>query len=173
MMREKISALLDDELDSAEQEEVLRSISRDENLSNTWQRYHLIRAAVRNESMAHIPGFSERLSTVLLEDTNNVTQLPQPKTSLKKWGPGLALAASVAGLVAFSFFTLQPAQNNPQPAQPVELAQIDQATKWETTTPDQEQALNAFLVEHGEFTPMSSMNGLMAYAKFVSYDSSD
>ncbi|MDJ0957541.1 MAG: RseA family anti-sigma factor [Arenicellales bacterium] len=169
-MREKISALLDDELDSAEQEEVLRSISRDESLSNTWQRYHLIRAAVRNESIAHIPGFSERLSTVLLEDTNNVTQLPQPKTSLKKWVPGLALAASVAGLVAFSFFTLQPTQNNPQPAK---LAQIDQATKWETTTPDQEQVLNAFLVEHGEFTPMSSMNGLMAYAKFVSYDSSE
>ena len=171
-MQEKISALLDDELDSAEQEEVLSSISKDESLSKTWQRYHLIRAAVRNESMAHIPGFSERMSTVLLEDTKSVTQFPQRKIPGKKWIPGLALAASVAGLVGFIFFTIQPNQNNTRPAQPANFAQIEQATKWETTTPDQEHALNTFLVEHGEFTPMSSMNGLMAYAKFVSYDAS-
>ena len=172
-MREKISALLDDELDSTEQEEVLRSISKDESLSDTWQRYHLIRAAVRNESMAHIPGFSERMSTVLMEDTKNVMQFPQQKTTARKWIPGLALAASVAGLVAFSFYTMQPTQNSTPPAQLASFEQIDQATKWETTTPDQEHALNTFLVEHGEFTSMSSMNGLMAYAKFVSYDASE
>ena len=171
-MREKISALLDEELDAAEQEEVLCSISEDQSLCDIWQRYHLIRAAVRNESMAHIPGFSERMTTVLLEDKKNVMQFPQRKTTTRKWVPGLALAASVAGLVAFSFFTMQPTQNNIRPAQPANFAQIDQATKWETTTPDQEHALNTFLVEHGEFTPMSSMNGLMAYAKFVSYDAS-
>jgi len=51
--------------------------------------------------------------------------------------------------------------------------QVDQGTKWETSTPDVEQTLNAFLVEHGEFAPQSGMNGLMAYAKFVSYDSTD
>lgn len=174
-MREKLSALLDDELDVAEQEEVLKIVSQDESLSMTWQRYHLISAALRNESIAHIPGFSERISSVLLEDKRNVTPLRERTAAMtgKKWVPGLALAASIAGLVAFSFFAMQPTQNTPQSAQPVDVAHIDQATKWETTTPAQEHALNAFLVEHGEFTPMSSMNGLMAYAKFVSYDASE
>ena len=54
-----------------------------------------------------------------------------------------------------------------------DIAKLDQATKWDSATPDLEHALNTFLVEHGEFTTMSSMNGLMSYAKFVSYDTSE
>lgn len=167
-MREKISALLDEELDHLEQEEVLRSIGDDSELSATWARYHLIRAVVRNEAVVHTPNLSERMKTVL---HNEQSAQPVPRSrsfSMGRWLPGVALAASVAGLIAFSLLTTWPTQK--APVETDRVAVVEQATKWETSTPALENTLNAFLVEHGEFTPMPNMNGLMAYAKFVSYD---
>lgn len=176
-MQEKISELVDGELEPAEQEEVLHFISRDAELAATWQRYHLIRAAVRKESIAHLPGFSERVQSALTDDVQIPTLRQKRRrytnADLGKWAPRFALAASLAALAIFGAFQLQPAQQSPGAVANVEVAQIEQGTKWETSTPDLEHALNAFLVEHGEFSPMSSMNGLMAYAKFVSYDSTE
>ena len=168
-MREKISALFDGELDHDEQEEVLQSICHDTDLSATWQRYHLIRAVVRNESVIHTPNLSERMKTVLQDEQRTQSTPPQRRYSIGRWLPGVALAASVAGLVAFGLLTTWPTQKAPVSNED-KIALMDQATKWETSTPALENTLNAFLVEHGEFTPMSNMNGLMAYAKFVSYD---
>jgi hypothetical protein len=33
-----------------------------------------------------------------------------------------------------------------------------------------ENTLNAYLVEHGEFSASPGLNGLTSYARFVSYD---
>ena len=176
-MQEKISELLDDELEPQEQEQVLRSISQNAEWAAIWQRYHIIRAVVRSESIAHIPGFSERVQVALDNKAKTPFKRQQPRgifsTQTNKWAPGLALAASLAGLAVFGFFQLQPGEEVAGGFNRTGIAQIDQRTKWETSTPDLEQTLNAYLVEHGEFTPMSSMNGLMAYAKFVSYDSAE
>lgn len=175
-MREKISELLDDELESAQQEEVLRTIAQDSDLAATWQRYHLIRAAVRNESIVHLPGFSERVQSALEQGERVAVRQEQKlgtfSTGVGKWAPGFALAASLAGLAVFGFFQLQPGQSS-SPSSKTEVVRIDNGTQWETSTPDLEHSLNAFLVEHGEFSSMPSMNGLMAYAKFVSYDSAE
>lgn len=174
-MQQKISELLDDELESAEQEEVLHVISKSAELAATWQRYHLIRAAVRNESIAHTPGFSERMQMVLGDDTNTIQHKPRTtvSTNIGKWAPAFALAASLAGLAVFGFFQLQPGQGVPGAFERNKVAQMERGTNWQTTTPDLEHALNAYLVEHGEFSLVPSMNGLMAYAKFVSYDSAE
>jgi anti-sigma factor RsiW len=169
-MQEKISALLDDELNRSEQDEVLRAISSESRLSQTWQRYHLIRAVLRTESIVHVYHLPERIAPLLSGKTGQTRRQP-PATP--NWMPGLALAASIAGLVGFGLFSTLSEPESVQSAQPNQVVQADQGTQWETSTPDVEQTLNAFLVEHGEFTPLPSMNGLMAYAKFVSYDSTD
>lgn len=171
-MREKISALLDEELDHDEQEEVLHTIGRDPELSATWARYHLIRAVVRNETVVHTPNLSERMKTVLHDEQQTQPRPMSRPFSTGRWLPGVALAVSVAGLIAFSWLTIWPTQKAPAPGED-RVAVVDQTTKWETSTPALENTLNAFLVEHGEFTPMSNMNGLMAYAKFVSYDGAE
>jgi len=40
---------------------------------------------------------------------------------------------------------------------------------WQTDSAAIEDALNALLVEHSEFTGVTGMNGLGSYSKFVSY----
>lgn len=173
-MHEKISALLDDELDGSERQEILKLIGRDEELAVVWQRYHMIRAGLRNEPIMHIPGFSERLEQRLLDEAGVVTPAVRPAIGgSRPWLPGLAVAASLAAVMALGLLT----GVFEDPRWPIgggaeQVALVDQDMRWETATPELEHDLNAFLVEHGEFSQMSGMNGLMAYAKFVSYDSS-
>ncbi len=172
-MREKISALLDDELSGSEQDNVLKAISCDTCLSETWQRYHLIRAALRAESIVHVHHLPERMAPLLSGKTAQARKRPAVSSAPIKWVPGLALAASIAGLAGLGLFYTMGQTTFDQPARVNQVVQADQGTQWESSTPDVEQMLNAFLVEHGEFAPPSGMNGLMAYAKFVSYDSTD
>lgn len=175
-MQEKISALLDDELDQSEQQEVLRRISQDTELTATWQRYHLIGAAVRDESVVHIASFSERLEPRLAGEQERVVPLRRTvSVNLKRWAPTLAIAASVFAVALLGLFVAASVQDPPGTNVRTEVAQIEQIernTRWETSTPELEHALNTFLVEHGEFSELSGMNGLTAYAKFVSYDAS-
>lgn len=168
---ERISALLDDELDSVEQEEILSVISDDTRLAETWQRYYLIRAAVRREAIVHVPGLPARMESVLSPGVTQVRHRRPRQPSTGRWLPGLALAASIAGLVSLGLFGFLPGTEIRESGNPAVVAEVDQGNRWNATSPDVEHTLNTFLVEHGEFTPMPNMNGMMAYARFVSYDS--
>ena len=158
-MQEKISALLDDELDRSEQDDVLRVISSDVRLAETWRRYHLIRAVLRTESIVFVRHLPERMTPLLSEKTGQTRGRLSALPAIPNWMPGLALAASIAGLVGFGLFNTLSETEPGQSAQPNQVARADQGTRWETSSPDVEQTLNAFLVEHGEFTPLPSMNG--------------
>ena len=81
-------------------------------------------------------------------------------------------------MAAVGLFAVLPDGEEPSGGVATSIARDDRSTKWETSTSapgdaEVERTLNAFLVEHGEFNPMSGMNGLMAYAKFVSYDAGE
>lgn len=171
VIHEQISALLDDELDSSEQDDLLAAITEDAGLAETWQRYHLIRAAVRREALVHLPDLPSRVESFLGTDIEPIRRTRSQSPAAGRWIPGLALAASVAGLVSLGLFSFLTGEESTGSAGRNQVVELDQGTKWETTSPELEHTLNAFLVEHGEFTPMSNMNGLMAYAKFVSYNS--
>ncbi len=171
VIHEKISALLDDELDSSEQDDILVAIRDDSRLADAWQRYHLIRAAVRREAIIHLPDLPEKMAPVLGSSSKPVRPLPSHRPTAVKWIPGLALAASIAGIVGLGLFSYLPGLESGESSRNLQVVEMDQGTKWETTSPELEHTLNAFLVEHGEFTPMPNMHGLMAYARFVSYDS--
>ena len=60
-MTERISALLDSELSSGEQGNTVDQLHRQEELKQTWDRYHLIGDAIRGEvrGRAH-PSIAER-----------------------------------------------------------------------------------------------------------------
>lgn len=168
--QEKLSALLDDEVSVAEQEELLSAVASDPDLCATWQRYHLIGAAVRREVIIHLPGLPDRIAPMLRSNVAPIRTRPSKKTAAGRWLPGLALAASVAGLGSLGLFGLLPQSDVREASNPVHVAEVEPGTRWNSDSPDHQHTLNAYLVEHGEFTPMPNMGGLMAYAKFVSYD---
>lgn len=172
-MREKLSALLDDELHADERDEVVRHVSRDNELSELWGRYHLYRAVFREDSFIYESGLKEKLEGKFerYKDSgtkdDSVVELQFDKRRNSDRRPVLAIAASLVLATAVAVYSIYLVPTSPTPG---DIALVEQATKWEMDR-QHEDTLNGFLVEHGEFISASGMNGLMGYAKFVSYDS--
>jgi len=166
-MKERVSAFIDGELSRHHGVETLSEVSGDEELAEIWQRYHLIGAAFRKEPIYHLD-LSGRIRDTIRQEAG-----PAPgntagggRARFARW-PVFAIAASL--LVAALGFQILPDEPAQVPDAPV-VALTVPSTQWETIQGVDEDILNGFLVEHGEFTPAFGMNGLASYAKFVSYD---
>jgi sigma-E factor negative regulatory protein RseA len=177
-MKEQVSRLMDSALDSAEQTRVLDAMAEQAELRRSWQRYHLIGAAMRNELGGAVdPALAERIAAQIRKEraATGKRVLPFRARALPRQVASLALAASVA---AIAVFTLVPRHQESTPEdQTAALAQLPAervarsgTTRWDTLSPEMENTLNAYLVEHGEFAGSPGLNGLTSYARFVSYD---
>lgn len=98
---ERISALLDGELDAHEQQTVLDELLAHDDNRKTWGRYHLIGGTLKRSLPGGIDhGFSSRVMAAL--DDEPTVLAPSPRTSWRqRWGQhtaGLAVAASVAAV---------------------------------------------------------------------------
>lgn len=177
-MKEKLSALVDNEIDELEQRRVLGALAEDATLRRTWDRYHLVRAALRKELEFVVkPGLAERVAKEI-----SMTSVPAGAASSRTFwrraalaSGTVAIAASVAAVAIFGLqWTRTPiagtqqlaAQSKPAPAQVARTG----AMRWDTTHAEAENALNAYLVEHNEFASHSGFGGMSPYVRVVSYD---
>lgn len=116
-VNEQISALVDGELDSEEQEFLLRRLAQDQDLQSKWDRYHLISDALQN----HLPskmdtGLAALVRNELekengLQEGEQSSELQGSGSQKKGWVKsvvksvaGLSIAASVA---VFSIIGIQ------------------------------------------------------------------
>ncbi len=190
-MTEKISILVDAEVRIDGQYASVKDMLTGSDASRAWQRYHLIGDVLRKRHR----GVTRKIADGRLADDiqDQIGQEPiriapralegetlirrksnRGDSRFSKTASGLAIAASLAAVTFFGL-NLQQAQNTPDiPAvtekAPLQTPVLAGNTQWQTEQPESENDLNAFLVEHGEFTSPSGLNGLIAYAKFVSYD---
>jgi sigma-E factor negative regulatory protein RseA len=182
-MKEEISALLDSELAARDAAAVIETLERDHGeLKAAWGRYHLISAALKNELGPVVDqGLADRIAEAIASEP---TQLAPARARRPRQWSGrtigtIATAASLAALTLISVQLLGPTEeqgNVPAVAQSQPSAHTVLAadgTRWETLPPEVENTLNAYLVEHGEFSAGSGLNGLSSYARFVSYDQAD
>jgi len=177
-MKEKLSALVDNELDELEQRRVLGALAEDAALRRTWGRYHLVRAALRKELEFVVePGLAERVAEEIGR-TSASSGAAFPRTFWRRAALAsgtVAIAASVAAVAIFGLQWMRApivgtqqlvAQSKPTPAQ---IARTG-AMRWDTTHAEAENALNAYLVEHNEFASHSGFGGMTPYVRVVSYD---
>lgn len=164
-MKEKLSALLDAELQGPERDRILNECRKDKDLRRLWQRYHLIGAALRKElEVMPAPNLAERivknLQDTAAEDRRSKLNVLFQESPKKFYFASAAFASLLALIVPLMM--LGPAffgdQRSSNPA----------ATVAENR--EQENALNAFLIEHNELTPISNMNGIMPYVRIAGYD---
>ncbi|MDA8364908.1 MAG: sigma-E factor negative regulatory protein [Gammaproteobacteria bacterium] len=180
-MKQKISELLDEELPESDCRHVLQGMAEDRELRGTWERYHLIRAAMRGElSVIVHPGIADRIGTILA--TENIVPMQRrpyriATPRLAKFAAGLAIAASVATVAIVS---LQPKTGTQARVQAgraadrrIAAASLASATPPAAQAPAEraayQDALNAFLVEHGEVTPPAGMGSMMSFVRVVGY----
>jgi sigma-E factor negative regulatory protein RseA len=177
-MKESLSALMDGELSEHEQVQLLADLACDSELARAWERYHLIRAALRKElGPVVFGGLSERVARQI--DDASVSgagvSTPQREWPTVRWATGLALAASVAAMAILTVQWSEPGDSDTQPAQvavaPATATKVMSAgmTRWDAGEPEVTHLLNTYLVEHNEMVP-TDIRGVMTYGRFVSYD---
>lgn len=178
-MKENLSALMDGELSEHEQAQLIADLARDPQLARVWERYHLIRAALRKElGPMMFGGLSERVARGIGDTSAGSVGVLRPQRGRQavRWTRGLALAASVAAIAILSVQWLQPGDSDSQPAQvavapvtPTKIMSVDMA-RWDAAEPEVTHLLNTYLVEHNEMMPTADMKGVMTYGRFVGYD---
>jgi sigma-E factor negative regulatory protein RseA len=178
-LKEKLSALVDNELDELSERRLLAQLEGDIELRCTWERYHLMRAALKRETVMIVtPQAAEQAARRL--DAEPVSGVSHQRRPIIRALGTLAIAASVAVIAITGVqWTRSPvslpaptamlvAQEAPPQKQNIILsADTSQVTK----TTEAENALNAYLVEHDEFASTSGLGGMMPYVRVVGHDS--
>lgn len=166
---DKISALMDGELDGHEAQQQLARLKQDKDLAECWHAFHVVGDAMRGEQ-ALSRGFDRRLAAQLAGEPTILA--PQRSRAKRITTYALSAAASlsavaVVGWVAFFNNPLAPqaelakATNTPAPAAaspaPAQLASVPSDGK-----------MNEYLIAHQEFSPSTAIQGLAPYIRGVS-----
>lgn len=192
-MKEKLSALVDNELDELDERRVMKALENDADLRKTWERYHLVHSVLHQELDVLVPsGMAARVAARIESEPANVARFRRRQVS--RIAGTLAMAASVAVIAVAAVQWFNRPITSPIPslaavgqsvpvnsvASPVPSLAVSQtapdnfirtgATRWDVKEPETESTLNTFLIEHNEFASSSGIGGMMPYVRVVGYD---
>jgi len=161
-MNDKISALMDGELDDKSTAEMIDSLGRDGDALRVWRAYHLISDAMRDSRMLS-DGFTARVAARLSAEPALLAPA-RLQAEQRKWLV-LSAAASVAAVSLVSWLAFAPQREAPPP-------QVAQASP----TPLKKQpaivplpsGTNDYLLAHQGFSPRASLQGMAPYVRTVS-----
>jgi sigma-E factor negative regulatory protein RseA len=159
-MKEKLSALMDGELDDKSAAEVIQAFGTDHEAARTWRTYQVISDAMR-ESRLLSADFAARLSTRLAAERTVLAPRALQAES-RKWF-ALSAAASVAAVALVGWLALAP-QPQTTPA-PTPVAQVQPGSK-PNIVPLPSTA-NDYLLAHQGFSPRIYLQGMAPYARTV------
>lgn len=183
---ERVSALMDGELDRDEAARLMRSMSSQSELRETWGTYHLIGDAIRGERVGAW-GVSQAVAAKLsAEPTVLAPQRGNVGAAKRYVLPSLAAAAAVAMV---TWVTLETQQGSGGPGVPGPLVEVVvpempatpqstaltelvyASTSLPSAPPAQIQftprRIDAYLQAHHEFSPSKTIQGLASYARTV------
>ncbi len=180
MLDEKLSALMDDELDSSELNACLEKLNNDAEARQAWSRQHLLRAVLNEQATKTDSCFSERVMSVLessghendVSANQNVINFPRNKWRSNRWMGGLAVAASVAAVAMFVPYSLENQRSteggtvavldSTQRTTSVALKQRSQATA------EARRELQQYLLNHEALVSGHGLNGQRGYMRMAS-----
>ncbi len=168
---ERLSALVDGELDVRETRVLVARLAADGALRARWERYHLIGEALRGRLPrgALDPGLPARVRARLPARAPAAPAPAGPAAGRRWLTAGLALAASVAA-VAVIALRGGPAPERRAPEVASVAVEAAGTTRWEHVRPAVERRLNGYLVSHNENARAAVFQGVMPYARIVAYD---
>jgi sigma-E factor negative regulatory protein RseA len=155
---DRLSALMDGELDDKSAAHVIQALAHDRDAMETWRTYQLISDAMR-ESQLLSKGFTARLAQRLAAEPTVLAPRAMQHAP-QRWFAVSAAASVVAavGLVGWLAFAPQP-----QVAAPVA-----QAVEPKPNIVPMPSAANDYLLAHQGFSPRLSLQGIAPYVRTVS-----
>ena len=171
-MKEKVSALLDGEIEPSELDTLLEELRQQPDLRKQWGRYARIQSSLHNEDG---PDVADRIWAALQDEPAILAPRKSGLAShplVRRYAAGLAVAATVAAAAIGSLNWYAPtfapqaqllAQAGPGKANYIRTS----GTHWQVDDPKLEDDLNMYLVEHGGYAGSS---GMLSYVKVAGYD---
>jgi sigma-E factor negative regulatory protein RseA len=157
-MKERISALMDGELDERAAGEAIDALRGEGEALETWRLYHLISDGMRDTRLLSA-GFTARLAERLRTEPTVMAPGRLPgRTPVQRFAFAAAASVAAVGLVSWLAFGQQP--QAPQP-----IAQAD-APIAPITVPIS-SAANDYLLAHQGFSPRVSLQGMVPYVRTV------
>lgn len=163
---DKISALMDGELDQHQAREQLARLKQDQNLARCWQTFHLIGDAMRGDH-ALSNSFDQRVTVRLAGEPTVLA--PRRSSAKRVVAYALSAAASLSAVALVGWVALV---NNPLAPQP-ELAKAPVpstavAPSTQLASVPSDGKMNEYLIAHQEFSPSTAIQGLAPYIRTVS-----
>lgn len=156
----RLSALADGEVPSREAGALLERIVADDQLKAAWQRYHVMRAVLRDEYCAVPADFAADVRAQI--DREPTVLAPRRLPNLVRPATGIAIAASVAAMAIVGVDRMQSASRDDAlagqvayvtpslpVAQPLQVAPPVQVVDWQGQT-IQSQRLNSYIMNFNE-----------------------
>jgi sigma-E factor negative regulatory protein RseA len=165
-MKDRLSALMDGELDDRSAAEVIEALGRNREAVETWRIYQLVSDAMR-QSQVLSEGFTARVAGRLAAEPAVLAPRalrPQPR----RWY-ALSAAASLAAvaLVGWLAFAPQPELPAEVAAVPAPVAKAQPGLENKPTLVPLPTAANDYLLAHQGFSPRVSLQGMAPYVRTV------
>lgn len=178
VVHEQLSALVDDELASAEQTLLLHRLLQEAELRDKLVRYQLIRDTITQRLPTAVDtNFSHRVAVQIAAEPALVACAAKRDMSrILKPLSGAAIAASVA---IFSIMGVRQLWQNMALNHSTVDSHLSAAPakrhgmRWDLNQHEIENRLNSYMVNHNETTSGTNLNGIMQYFRIVGYDMDD
>ena len=164
---DKISELMDGELDEHQARRQVVRVARDASMRETWEAFHLIGDVMRGEQ-----ALSGRFGDALSERLSREPTVLAPRRGIvtKITNVALPVAASIAAVAAVgwvAFFNNPLAPSFETAKAPVAPAAVMQPSAQLASVPS-DGKMNEYLFAHQEFSPSTAIQGLAPYIRSVS-----
>ena len=163
--RQQLSALVDGELDSALSRATISALESSDGLKTSWERHHLIGAAMRSEPLREeYRQISSLVGDRIAAEPVPLAREPAHRPRASRLGPfaGAALAASAAFFAVFAvpqLFDAQPGSRESEgtsqvaSSAPSPFRLPNPSQRWHLDKPSLENKLDQFLVNHQAQSP--------------------
>lgn len=166
-MNEKISALMDGELEAHEHDRCCAQLSRDAEALGTWRTYHLIGDALR-DTRSLSAGFADRVRAKLADEPDILAPRVRRHAVRPRWS-ALPIAASFAAVAFVGWMAFAPqggVQRGAEIAQAPVKAEPD-ASAHVARVPLPSSA-GDYLLAHQAYSPRGNLQGVAPYVRTVS-----
>ena len=155
--QEHLSCLMDGELDRKGQQFLLRRLASDSDLSERWQRYHLVRSCLHQETVQGI-GIAERVSLAIASEAVPLAGNTMPRWLRPVAGGAIAACVALVAIVGINQNLTRQGQQEPEADQagfvsqqtPLDRSFSRQAVpvNFSEVSPADRQRINTYVLRH-------------------------
>ena len=170
---EKISQLMDGELEEQECGLHLRRLAQDAQLARSWSTFHLIRDALRDEASCSYD-LAERVRQRLEKEPTVIA--PHTRLAARLARYTMPMAAAVAGVAVVGWLALSQIESVGWVTAENKSEQVQKPPAPPPAVPIIASAngqMNDYLLAHQEYSPITAIQGVAPYIRTVSNREAD